>query len=277
VSMPVNFCDGAAEHAHLMSELKAMGELFQYQTAKHLPHRGDLERAEDRAVQANKADGGDLVEDLAGVDDFENAVRHKDVEAQKSLFEKLTPAAKAQAAYWNHDYALAIKLMTPLADAGDLRSQLNLSSIYTFSETQLSVKYLSPLPPKLIAIMKLRGPDWPPVDPPENLPLAFKYSAMAVRKGNIWGQWSLGRAYACGWGTEKDLVLAYMWLSLGLAQRGVTTEMTGASLPMKGSEKDYGVNRDFVVAQMSSEQIGKAQALMDRCVSSGYRDCLLPN
>jgi hypothetical protein len=126
---------------------------------------------------------------------------------------------------------------------------------------------------KVVEIFKKAGLHWPPVEPPENLPLAFKYYQLAAAEGNIWGQWSFGRAYACGFGTEKNLVLAYMWLSLGLAQRGVTVEMTGVSLPMEGSQKDYGLDRDFISAQMKPEEIEQAKKLMTQCFDSKFRNC----
>jgi len=218
-----------------------------------------------------------MVGDLPYVTDYENAERAGDVQKQKELFDKMTPAAQAQAANWDRNFSLAIELWTPLADAGDVRSQLNLAGMYSFSTTGYSAKY-TPLPDaKVVAIMKKVFPHWSRVDPPENLPLAFKYSQLAAEKGNIWGQWGLGRAYACGFGTEKNLVLGYMWLSLGLAQRGVTTEMTGVSLPMAGSQKDYGLDRDYIAARMKPEEIDQAKALLTQCFSSKYKDCHQPN
>jgi len=273
----VNFCDGAAEAAHQTAFFKALWNLNQHRFANHRPGPDDVKRAEDRAVQANKANGGDMVGDLPYVTDYENAERAGDVQKQKELFDKMTPAAQAQAANWDRNFSLAIELWTPLADAGDVRSQLNLAGMYSFSTTGYSAKY-TPLPDaKVVAIMKKVFPHWSRVDPPENLPLAFKYSQLAAEKGNIWGQWGLGRAYACGFGTEKNLVLGYMWLSLGLAQRGVTTEMTGVSLPMAGSQKDYGLDRDYIAARMKPEEIDQAKALLTQCFSSKYKDCHQPN
>jgi TPR repeat protein len=274
VNTPVNFCDGAAEAAHLMAELKAMGELNQHQLANHRPGPDDVTRAEDRAVLANKADGGDMVGDLPYVTDYENAERRGDVKKQQELFDKMSPAAQAQAANWDRNFLLAIKLWTPLADAGDVRSQLNLAGLYSFSTTGFSAKYIPEPDAKVVEIMKKVFPHYSRVDPPENLPLAFKYSRLAAENGNMWGQWALGRAYACGFGTEKNLVLAYMWLSVGLAKRGVTTEMTGASLPMEGSQKQSGLDRDYVAAQMKAEEIEQAKQLVQQCLNSKYQNCL---
>jgi hypothetical protein len=254
-----------------------MWNLTQHRLANHRPGSDDVKRAIDRAVQANNANGGDMVGDLPYVTDYENAERRGDEKAQNELFAKMTPAAQAQAANWDQNYSLAIKLWTPLADEGDVRSQLYLASLYDLSTTGISVRYTTDPGPKVAAIMKKVFPHWSRVDPPENLPLSFKYYQLAAEKGNMWGQWGLGRAYACGFGAEKNLALGYMWLSLGLAQRGVTTEMTGVSLPMEGSQKDYGLDRDYIAARMKPEEIDEAKQLLTQCFNSKYKDCHQPN
>ena len=124
----------------------AVGNLSQHQLANHRPGPDDVKRAEDRAVQANKANGGDLVEDLPYVTDWENADRRGDVNAQKQLFEKMTPAAQAQAARWDHTMPLAIKTLTPLADGGDVRSQLSLASMYKVFPATTGVAVLNSSP-----------------------------------------------------------------------------------------------------------------------------------
>ena len=207
---------------------------------------------------------------------WRNIAQHQTQAASESE-RAMTPAAQAQSARWDHNYPLAINLLTPLADAGDVRSQLSLADMYSFSTTGFSTKY-TPVPDaKVVEVMKKAFPHWSRVDPPENLPLAFKNYQLAAEKGNIWGQWGLGRVYACGFGAEKNLVLAYMWLSLGLAQRGVTTEMTGVSLPMAGSQKNYGLDRDYIAARMKPEEIDVAKQLLTQCLNSKYKDCHQPN
>ena len=145
--------------------------------------------------------------------------------------------------------------------------------MYSFSTTGFSAKY-TPVPDaKVVEMMKKVFPHWSRVEPPENLPLAFKYYQLAAEKGNIWGQSGLARAYACGFGVQKNLVLAYMWFSAALAQRGVTTQMTGMSLPMKGSQKDYALDRDFITGRMKAEEIEQAKNLSEKCEKSGYKNC----
>jgi hypothetical protein len=273
INTPFDFCDPATETAHLMAMITANGNLFRHQLGNHRPGPDDVKRAEDQAVQANKADGGDLVEDLPYVTDYENAERRGDVKTQNTLFAKMTPAAQAQAAQHDQNYSLAIKLLTPLADAGDVNAQLRLAGIYSFATTGLSAKYLPAPDAKVLEVLKKAGMHWPPVEPPANLPLAFKYLQLAAVKGNFWGQSGLARAYACGFGTEKNLVRAYMWFSLGLAQRGVTVEMTGAPLPPSGHQKDYALDRDFITARMKAEEIEQAKQLLTQCFESKYQNC----
>src|ERR1700712_3822463 len=79
--------------------------------------------------------------------------------------------------------------------------------MYDLSTAGISVRYTPEPSAKVVAIMKKVFPRWSRVDPPENLPLSFKYYQLAAEKGNMWGQWGLGRAYACGFGAEKNLVL----------------------------------------------------------------------
>ncbi len=273
INKPFDFCDPATEHAHLMAIITASGNLARHQLENHHPGPEDVKRAEDRAVQDNKADGGDLVEDLPYVTDYENAGRRGDETTQKELFAKMTPAAQAQAAQHDQNYTLAIRLLTPLADGGDVNAQLRLAGIYSFGTTGLSARYLPTPSAKVLEIFKKAGMKWPPVEPPNNLPLAFKYFQLAATKGNFFGQSGLARAYACGFGTEKNLILAYMWFSLALAQRGVTVGMTGVGLQSKGSQKDYALERDFITAQMKPEEIEQAKQLLMQCLDSKYENC----
>ena len=64
-----------------------------------------------------------------------------------------------------------------------------------------------------------------------------------------------------------------MWFSLGLDQRGVTTEMSGAMLPVEGYQKGFALDRDFITAQMKPEEIEQAKILLKMCEKSGYKRC----
>ena len=269
---PIDFCDPATEHAHLMAVITASGNLFQHQLGNHRPGPDDVRRAEDEVVRDAKADD-DLVEDLPYVTDYEDAERRGDVKTQNALFAKMTPAAQAQAAQHDGNFTLAIKIATPLADAGDVNSRLRLAGIYSLGTTGFSAKYLPPPDAKVLKLLASAGIHWPLPEPPENLPLAFRYYQLAAAKGDFFGQSGLARAYACGFGTEKNLILAYMWFSLGLAQRDVTMQMTGVALQSKGHQKDYALDRDFITAQMKPEEIEQAKILLKKCENSEYKDC----
>jgi hypothetical protein len=269
MNTPVDFCDPKTVKAHFMAIGTATIKLTQHQLANHDPGPDDIQSDIDKTVQDAKADG-DLVEDLPYVDDYENAETRGDKKAQNDYLKKMTPAAQAQVAGHDQNYTLAAKILTPLADAGDANAQVRLADIYSMGTSAFSPKDLPALPAKVLALL----PKHPPIlAPDDNLPLAFKYLQLAAAHGSVLGQWGLARAYACGFGTDKNLVLAYMWFSLGLAQRGVITEMSGVTLPMKGNQKDRALDRDFIAAQMKSEEIEQAKQLLTQCFKSGYKDC----
>ena len=50
-------------------------------------------------------------------------------------------------------------------------------------------------------------------------------------------------------------------------------EMTGVSLPMQGSQKDYGLDRDLTAAQMKPEEVEQARKLFKECAGSDYKKC----
>jgi hypothetical protein len=274
VNTPYNFCDPAAMRAHFMAMASVQFNLTKEQLKKPHPQvREMVQQGIDQAVQDNKAAGGDLVEDLPYVTNYIDAGRRGDVKAQKELFAKMTPAAQAQAAQHDQNFPLVIKLLTPLADAGDVNAQLSLAGMYSFGTTWLSPKYQPTPDAKVLKALTSAGLHWPLPEPPENLPLAFKYFQLAAVNGNFFGQSGLAQAYACGFGTEKNLILAYVWFSLGLDQRGVTVEMTGVSLPPNGHQKDYALDRDFIIARMKDEEIDQAKILLKKCEKSEYRKC----
>ena len=274
ISTPVDFCDPIAVKAHFMAMASVQYKLTQEELKRpHPPIREMVQHGIEKAVRDNNAAGGDLVKDLPYVAEYEMAERRGDVKAQKDLFERMTPAAQAQAAQHDMNFPLTIQLLTPLADAGDVNAQVRLGSIYSMGTTAFSAKYLEPPSPKQLEVMKRAGMRWPLPQPPEDLALALKYYRMAATQGDFFGQAGLARAFACGFGTERNLVLAYTWFSLALMQRGVTTAMAGRDLPPEGYQKEYALDRDFVAARMKPEEIEQAKRLSTKCLASKYRDC----
>ena len=162
VNTPVDFCDPTAMRAHFMAMASVQFNLTKEQLKKpHPPVREMVRQGIDKAVQDNKAAGGDLVEDLPYVTDYENAERRGDVKAQKDYFAKMTPAAQAQAAQHDLNFPLTIQLLTPLANAGDANAQVRLASIYSMGTTPFSAKYLPPPNPKMLEVMNRAGMRWP--------------------------------------------------------------------------------------------------------------------
>ena len=274
INTPVDFCDPVAVKAHFMAMGLVQYKLTQAELKKpHPPIREMMQHGIEKAVQDNNAAGGDLVKDRPYVAEYEMAERRGDVKAQKELFARMAPAAQAQAAQHDMNFPLTIQLLTPLANAGDVNAQVQLANIYSMGTTAFSAKYLTAPDTKTLEVIKRAGMRWPLPEPPEDLPLAFKYYGVAARQGNFFGQAGLARSYACGFGTEKNLILAYTWFSLALMQRGVTVDMGGRALPPEGYQKDYALDRDFLTAQMKTEEIEQAKHLLTKCLDSKYRDC----
>src|SRR5471030_2346424 len=130
MNTPVDFCDPKTVQAHYMAMGKATGKLTLHQLANHHPGPDDIKSAIDKTVRDAKADG-DLVEDLPYVADYENADRRGYVKAQNDYLGKMTPAARAQAAAHDQNLTLEARILTPLADAGDVNAQIRLAFIYS--------------------------------------------------------------------------------------------------------------------------------------------------
>ena len=92
MNTPVDFCDGAVVHAHYMAMASAQNNLMQEELKKpHPPIQQMIQHGIENAVQANKANGGDLVEDLPYVSEYEKAERRRDIKAQNELFAEMSP------------------------------------------------------------------------------------------------------------------------------------------------------------------------------------------
>lgn len=81
---------------------------------------------------------------------------------------------------------------------------------------------------------------------PQSDALALRWYTQAAERGEPRAQYNLGIMYMNGQGTAPDPVLAYYWFSLAVAQ--------GES---KASEA-----RDYVMEQMSAEQITRGQQMV---------------
>lgn len=101
------------------------------------------------------------------------------------------PQADAKAAFENHDYAAAARLLEPLAAQGDGAAQYNLGTLYNSG----------------------RGVT-------RDLAVAASWYEKAARQGKALAQLAIGAMYRNGQGVEADYPRAYMWLTM--AAEGLT-------------------------------------------------------
>jgi TPR repeat protein len=163
----------------------------------------------------------------------------------------------AYAAYQNNDYATALRLVQPMAEAGDARAQ------------------------SLLALMYYRGRGLPQDDRaaagwfrraaeagdtsaqfylggmysegrgvPQVYTEAARFYGMAAERGDGQAQYNLGLAYAHGEGVEQDLVKAHLYFNLAAAR---LNDARGRAAAAK--------NRDHVAAEISSRELEQAQKL----------------
>ena len=96
---------------------------------------------------------------------------------------------------------------------------------------------------------------------PQDHPQAMQWFRKAAEQGLAPAQFNLGRMYEKGQGVPQDFVRAHMWYSV-------------AAAAMSGDDrKKPVVNRDIVVSQMTSAQIGKAQEMARRCQATKFKEC----
>ncbi len=81
---------------------------------------------------------------------------------------------------------------------------------------------------------------------------------LAANQGLVLAQHNLGMMYVNGEGVIQNVVIAHMWFNIASANGyDVAAYM-----------------RDFIAAEtMTREEIEKAQAMAQECISSGYKDC----
>src|SRR6516162_4181739 len=130
-------------------------------------------------------------------------------------------AAEAETAFQKTDYAKALRLARPLADAGDPRAEAVLGS----------------------AFYRGRGV-------PQNDSEAARWYRRAAEQGDAQAQYNLGLAYARGEGVTQNPVEAHMWFNLAAA-RFPANDTRNRTAAVK--------NRDTVASEMSSEQLAEAQ------------------
>ena len=135
------------------------------------------------------------------------------------------PLEDGWAAFYRGDYETAYQLWLPLAEKGNPRAQNNVGSLY------------------------LTGWGW---TVPPDYAEAAKWFRLAAEQDNARGQLRLSDMYESGLGMKKDLVQAYMWLSLAARKRYYARSPDEASAETK---------RLRMCFQMTPAQLAEAKKL----------------
>src|SRR5262245_31017781 len=166
-------------------------------------------------------------------------------------------AAEAETAFQKTDYAKALKLARPLAEAGDARAEAVLGSAYyrgrgVPQNDSEAAKWFRLAPDQGNAVARFtlgvmygegRGV-------PQDYAEAARWYRRAAEQGDAQAQYNLGLAYARGEGVTQNVVDAHMWFNLAAA-RFPASDTRNRTAAVK--------NRDTVAGEMSSDQIAEAQ------------------
>src|SRR6266481_5274548 len=146
-------------------------------------------------------------------------------------------AGTAEIAFQRADYAKALKLARPLAEAGDPRAEAIVGSAYYRGRG--------------VAQNDTEAAKWFRLaDDKGNYAEAARWYRLAAEQGDAQAQYNLGLAYARGEGVTQDVVDAHMWFNLAAA-RFPANDTRNRTAAVK--------NRDTVAGEMSSEQLAEAQ------------------
>jgi hypothetical protein len=239
---PFDFCDPAI----VKGRGDEFGEIEQrkFEARKKLGQVETVQQAARSAV-ATMADEGDLRTNSPMVDDYEAALKRGDPTTAQNLLKKMTPWDQEHVAELEHKPFLAVTILVPLADSGDVNAQARVAFLNTWGWD--------------LGLFPIAGL-------PHDTALAFKYYRMAALNGDEASQYGVANAYACGLGTEKNLIRAYVWYSLALVQRLV-------SLHTDEAPQEIVPKRDFIAAEMSHDDVQRAKQLMIQCNKSRYKNC----
>ena len=91
----------------------------------------------------------------------------------------------------------------------------------------------------------------------QNYVETFKWYKLAACQGLVGAQLSIAAMYEAGEGVTQSNVIAHMWYNIVSAN----------------GFKDASKWRAEIAAKMTQEDIAKAQAMAQECISSGYKNC----
>jgi hypothetical protein len=248
---PVDFCDLQAVRQHTkdwdvtyIEKLQLTDKVTRLRPALQT-HKAaqDMVQESVRKVVQDFADDGDLVVVPPMVKQYQAAMKRHDTNAANTLRSNMSPSDQAFVASTERNYPLEEQLLTPIANQGDVKAQQELLKMYTWDYGE-----------------------HPIVPAPNDDTKAFKYARMLAATGNVFGQEEMAKAYACGLGTTKDPVRAYVWFDAAIAQSAV-------SLHTYYEPQDLLRKRDFMAASMSHDDLLRARRLTVQCYKSEYKSC----
>ncbi len=165
--------------------------------------------------------------------------------------------ADGQAAYGKADFATAVRLLRPLAEAGNAEAEFSLGDMYDKGQGvpqdfALAAKWYRKAADQgnaeaqrmLGIVYDLGRPDVR-----QDLAQAAFWYRKAADQGNAKAQCALAHAYEEGRGVPKDYVQAYMWYSL--AASNASSDMVDQHDALDGHKR--------LGAQMTPAQIAEAQ------------------
>jgi uncharacterized protein len=166
-------------------------------------------------------------------------------------------AAEAEAAFQKTDYAKALRLARPLAEAGDARAEAVLGSAYyrgrgvpqSDSEAakwfRLAADKGNAVARFTLGVMYGEGRGVP-----QDFAEAARWYRRAAEQGDAQAQYNLGLAYARGEGVTQNAVEAHMWFNLAAA-RFPANDTRNRTAAVK--------NRDTIAGELSADQLAEAQ------------------
>ena len=241
INAPVDFCNRAAIDEQNRVYTHILFEKLQLQREREKIHP-TIKQDVQKVVQ-DFADNGLGRVNSPIVDEYDVDVTRGDTMAAGALLARMTPWESARAAAIRKDWPQALKLLTSLADQGDVGAQAELGGLYSWGTVVAPSAFV------------LRDDAQ-----------ALKYLRLAAANGEELSQEMLAKHYTCGLETDIDLVHAYAWFSLALARSAVM---------LRTSDKPEEIlrERDFLAGKMSRDDIQRAKHLLIKCHQSQYKEC----
>ena len=166
------------------------------------------------------------------------------------------PLEDGRAAYQRGDYPTAMRLLRPLAEAGDAGAQTDLGWMYAngrgapqdyaqaLAWRRKAADQGNATAEFSLGIMYQQGQG-----APQDFAQAATWTRKAAERGHAGAQLSLGLMCREGQGAPQDYVQAQMWFSLA-------ARATDPDIRIRGAE-----NRDALAAMMTPAQIAEAQRM----------------